>query len=145
MKYVDRCLKKAVILFNEIRYEVSEEHVHKVISILWAIIELFLRAIVYRYKHTTYDKPGKLISVFDKSILPIIGVSEDIVSKLNSLYNLRRRTVHRPDIMGFKELRKGLTLFCQITDILSNELKRLNPSIEKALRSLRELCISITI
>ena len=140
MAYADRCLRKAILLFNEIKDEAHKKHIHKAISSLWMIIELILRAIIFRYKHATYDRPGKLISVFSRSILPIINISEDITPKLNSLYDLRKRTLHRTDIMGSRELRKALMLFCHILNLLSSELKQINPNIRKLLTDAEKLC-----
>ena len=140
MSYVDKCFKKVLLLFGEVKEEIDKEHPHKTILALWAIIELFLRALVYRYKRATYDRPGKLISVFSRSILPLIRVKEDIVLKINVLYDLRKRAAHRPDIMGSKELEKAWRLFCQIIDFLLRELKRMFPKVEDILKYAKRYC-----
>jgi len=141
MRYPDKCIRKAILLLNEVKDEICEKHTHKIISTLWIIIELLLRAIIFHYKHVTYDKPGKLISVLGRAILPIINI-DDIIPRLNTLYDLRSRTVHRSDIMGSKELRKALMLFCHILNVLSDELRSLYPNIEEMLEDAEGLCHS---
>ena len=66
VNYLDRCLRKADQLFKEITDEKGKHHVYKLIFAYWEAVEMLIRSIIYKLKKTTYEKPGKLISVFLK-------------------------------------------------------------------------------
>jgi len=63
MKYPERRVSKAIYLLDELIDEIHTKHAFKLVVVLWEIIELLLRALVYLRLKTTYEKPQKLIYV----------------------------------------------------------------------------------
>ena len=67
MDYVYRCLKKAKAVLDEV-IEEDESHPYKQIVGIWEALEQIIRAVIYAYRHVTYEKPQKLINMLPKLV-----------------------------------------------------------------------------
>ncbi len=118
--YSDRCIRKASILIGEVLTDYSLDHIYKTIVGFWEIVELLLRAIIYMKNKTTYEKPRKLINEYAK----ITKVSKGALASINTLYELRKKTVHKPLILTRKNVEKARKAFCIAIKELIKEIPK---------------------
>ena len=134
--YSDRCIQKASFLIEEVLDDYSLGHIYKTIVGFWEIVELLLRAIIYIKKKTTYEKPRKLINEYVK----IAKLPKGVPASINTLYELRKKTVHKPSILTKKNIEEAKKAFCDVIRELTKEIPRGRiPELER----IKELCQGI--
>jgi len=139
LNYAVRCILKAESLAEELDEEIKWGHVYKTIAAFWEVIELLLRAIIYGRKRTTYESPGKLISVFVQIIQP--PYIRQITSDLNTLYNYRKRVIHKAILLNRGDVLEAKQIFCKLMPILLEILEKDGYKIYKLKMIHRNLCL----
>ena len=129
-------VKKANILLQEAIKDSSMGCHNKAVSTFWFSIEQLLRAITYFYKRVTYEKPGKLISMF--STLPC-GKNKKIVTALNTLYNLRRLVDHTTGIIDYERFLRARQLARTIFEYLLPILEKIGTDTKDLKETLNKL------
>jgi len=129
-------VEKANVLLWEALKDFSMGCYNKAVSAFWFSIEQLLRAIIYFYKRSVYERSGKLIGVF--SSLPY-GRNKEIIVSLNTLYNLRRIADHTPRIIDKKKLYHVTQLVCVIVEYLTQILEKIGISTEDLKETISKL------
>ena len=122
LDYAERCVLKMEYLLKETIEDIESGHIYKPIAAMWEIVELSLRAIIYRMTKNTFEKPKKLIHELKKLMKKEQkDVSE---SRLIFQYEQRKRAVHRPIILTREVLVESKDNFCVIMRQLIPILKQ---------------------
>jgi len=122
--YAERCIIKTKRLIKELADEIRMGHVYKTIASLWEVLELLLRAITYESKRVTYESPGKLISVFAELFPQVYKPPQPVISALNTLYNLRKKAVHKAVILNEDSVYEAKLSFCNAIHTLLEILEK---------------------
>lgn len=138
LDYSERCLLKIEALLGEIIDDLELGHIYKTIAALWEIIELTIRAFIYRKIRNTYEKPKKLIHELKKILkTEHIHLSE---AKIIFQYEMRKRAVHRPAILTKKDLKLAKNNFCATINPLIELLEKTNMNTNKIRELTEKLC-----
>ena len=123
LSYDIRCMVKAESLEKELVDDIGRGHIYKTIAAFWEVIELLLRVIIYKRKRATYESLGKLISVFAKLIPPAYS-PRLVISTLNTLYNHRKKAVHKAILLNIDDVNSAKPRFCEAIRILLDILEK---------------------
>ena len=140
LSYAVRCIVKAECLARELVDDVEKGHIYKTIATFWEVIELLLRAIIYKRKRTTYESPGKLISVFAKLIPPTYSPSL-VISTINTLYNHRKKAVHKAILLNIDDVNSAKPSFCEAIRILLGILEKEGYNMDVLKNMASKICI----